>query len=77
MITTINNDHRVFIIERLGWFVRQYFCNMEEIEKVIGDLEKNDEYKVYEFWNGKPKRVSPKKLKELLAANQLNHSFIN
>lgn len=75
-ITTINNELRVFMIVKQGWGNRQYFCNMEQIEECIKDLQEHDEYKIYEFWNNKQTSISRKKLKEILDANQINSSFI-
>jgi ABC-type lipoprotein release transport system permease subunit len=77
MITTIDNNQRVFQIQKQGWQNRSIFCNMADIEKAIKDnLEPHDQYKIYQFWDGKQKPVSKKLLKEFLTANQLNTSFI-
>jgi len=77
MKTTINNEHRVFWIKALGYSHRNYFCNMEEIEKCVRDLPDNEDYSVHEFWNNKPVRLGRKRLSEILKANQIDHSFIN
>lgn len=72
MKTTINNDERVFQIVRMGFFTRQYYCNLEDIPNVLADLEPNDKYKVFENWDYKWKRCSKKHLNEMFAANQIN-----
>jgi hypothetical protein len=75
-ITTINNELRVFMIVKQGWGNKQYFCNMEQIEECVKDLQEHDDYKVYEFWNNKQTSISRKKLKDILTANQIDSSFI-
>lgn len=73
MKTTINNDARVFQIVRMGFFPRQYFCNLEGIPEILtNELEKNDEFKIFENWNFKMKRCSKKHLNEMFAAHKID-----
>lgn len=72
MKTTIDNNQRVFLISRDGFSTRDYFCNIHEIPTCINDLEKNDSFKIYHYWNKKLTRISKKSLNELFAANQIN-----
>ncbi len=76
MITTINNDARVFQIVRLGFFTRQYFCNLEDIPTILkNELEPHDEFQIYENWNFKMKRCTKKFLNEMFAANQIDYKI--
>lgn len=72
MITTINNNQSVFIVERLGVSTRSIFCNLADIPNVLKTFEKNDNFQVSRYWNFKPKKLSKKALNELFKANQIN-----
>jgi len=73
MKTTIENNERVFIVHRNGFFTRDYFVNIKDIPTVITqELEKNDEYIILEYWNKKFKRVSKKNLNAMFTANNIN-----
>lgn len=73
MITTINNEHRVFLIVRKGFSTRHFFCNLEDIPNVLkNELEPNDEYTISEFWNHKFKRASKKLLNEMFQAHKID-----
>lgn len=69
MNTTINNSHRVFMVT--GDMNRQIFSNLKDVPAAIADMDNKDSVKIFEFWNNKPVRVSPKKLAEYLSANQI------
>jgi hypothetical protein len=72
MQTIINNNERVFLIHREGFFVRDYFCNLADIPNILSnELEKHDNYTVSEYWNKKFKRCSKKHLNEMFAANKI------
>jgi hypothetical protein len=72
MQTIINNNERVFLIHREGFFVRDYFCNLAYIPNILSnELEKHDNYTVSEYWNKKFKRCSKKHLNEMFAANKI------
>jgi len=72
MITTIDNNQSVFIIEREGISKNSIFCNLRDIPEVLKNLEKNDNFIVYRYWNYKPKKLTKKGLNELFTANQIN-----
>lgn len=74
MKTQIDNNQRKFLVQSQGFGnTKDIFCNLHDIPKVLHEaFEKNEEYKVYEFWNRKLTRVSKKRLTELYAANQVN-----
>jgi hypothetical protein len=76
MITTIDNNQRVFWIKSGAWAVRNYFCNMADIEKCVKDMPTGEPYTVYHFWDNKPKKISRKTLKTFLQANQLNDNWV-
>ena len=72
--TTINNDQRKFLVQNQGFgSTKDIFCNLHDIPFVLSEyFEKNEEYKVFEYWNRKLKQVSKKKLLELYQANQID-----
>lgn len=73
MKTTIENNERVFIVHRNGFFTRDYFVNIKDIPTIITqELEKNDEYIILEYWNKKFKRVSKNNLNAMFTANNIN-----
>jgi len=73
MITTINNDSRVFQIVRKGFFIQQYFCNLEMIPQIIREeLEPNDQFIICEVWNLKLKKCSKKHLNEMFEAAKID-----
>lgn len=74
MITTINNDLRVFqVVTSTG---KQAFCNLDELNKVMAELGTHAGYfKIWHFWNNKPERVSKKYLDEMYKANGLKREF--
>ena len=72
MITTVNSEQRVFQIVKADFAPRHWFCNLADIPTVIkSELQPHDQYKVYEFWNNKPKAVTRKRLNEMFEANQI------
>jgi hypothetical protein len=75
MKTTIENNYRVYqVVDSLS---RQYFCNIEELNKVINENELRPGYfKIYHFWNNKAKRVSKKDLKSFFEGAELTQEFI-
>jgi hypothetical protein len=74
MITTINNDLRIYqIVTSTG---RQYFCNIEDLNQVIKDSKAIPGYfKIYHYWNNKAQRVSKKDLKAFFEGSQLKQEF--
>jgi len=76
MQTIINNNERVFLIHRKGYFTRTYFVNLKDIPTVLKtELEQNDEYTISEFWNYKFKRCSKKHLNEMFTANKIDYKI--
>jgi len=78
MKTTLDNSQRKFLIQSQGFGTQKdIFCNLANIPFILAEyFEKNEEYKVFEYWNRKLKRVSKKFLNELYTANQINPSNI-
>ena len=70
MTTTINNDLRVFqVVTYLG---KQYFCNVYDLDRIIHDNDlKKGCYRIYHFWNNKPKLCTQKYIKDFFKANNL------
>lgn len=76
MITTIDNNSRVFLIVRKGFFTRSYVCNLEQIPEILTkELEKNDEYTIKEIFNFKLQKCSKKHLNSMFKANQIDFSL--
>lgn len=74
MITTINNDLRVYQVKTsVG---KQAFCNIEQLNEVVKGLQTHEDYfKIYHFWNNKPEKVSKKDLKGFFEAANLKQEF--
>lgn len=74
MRTTIDNNYRVYhVVTSLGY---QYFCNIEELNKVVNENElKVGYFKIYHFWNNKPQRLTKKDLKAMFEGSQLKQEF--
>lgn len=73
MKTTINNDLRVYqVITSAG---KQFFCNIEQLNYVVNSECKQDNFKIYEFWNNKPKKVSRKNLILFFEGAELKQEF--
>jgi hypothetical protein len=74
MNTTINNNLRVFqVVTSVG---KQAFCNLDELNNVMANLCTHAGYfKIYHFWNNKPKRASKKLIDEMFAAMEQKREF--
>ena len=74
MKTTIDNNLRVFqIVTSTG---KQVFCNLDELNNVMSNLSTHAGYfKIWHFWDNKPKRVSRKYIDEMYAANNDKRNF--
>jgi len=61
----LNCNERVFqIVTSTG---TQVFCNLKDITKVLNELQAVEGYfKIYHFWDTKPKRLSYKALNQML-----------
>jgi hypothetical protein len=74
MQTLINNDFRVYqVISSTG---KQYFCNITDLNRIIISNElKAGYFKIYHFWNNKPKKVSKKDLTLFFDGSKLKQEF--
>ena len=73
MKTTINNSLRVFqVVTSTGY---QFFCNIDQLNYIINSECKTGYFKIYHFWNNKPKLVTKKYLLELFESNQIQQEF--
>jgi len=73
MITTIDNNQRVFLIKRKGFSNRDYFVNLKDIPTILqNELEKHDEFTISHYWNEKFKRISKKDLNEMFENNKID-----
>ncbi len=71
-IYQVNSNERVFLIAYQGFKTMNLFCNLKDIPNVLkNEFEKNDQYTISHFWNGKFKRASKKYLNEMFEANQI------
>ncbi len=76
MNITIDNNERVFLIHRDGFFTRDYFCNLKDIPTVLNtELEKNDSYTISEYWNKKFKKCSKVHLNKMFAAHKISFTI--
>lgn len=74
MITTINNDLRVYQVITNN--SKQVFCNIDELNNVCSNLStRKGEFKVLHFWNNKPKRLTKKELDLMFEGSQLKREF--
>ena len=74
MKTEIDNNQRVFqVIDSYG---RNYFCNLNQLNQVIKENDlREGYYKVFHFWNNKPKRATKKLLTEMFEASGIVKEF--
>lgn len=74
MKTTIDNNQRKFLIQSQGFgSQKDIFCNLDTIPTVLNEeFSDNEEFKIFEYYNRKLKRLSKKRLNEIFAANQIN-----
>ncbi|MCB0744228.1 MAG: hypothetical protein KDC67_10015 [Ignavibacteriae bacterium] len=75
MKVELDNGQRVFhVVTSMG---KQAFCNLKDLNKVVENLETHEgHFRIYHFWNNKPKRVSKKYLKEMFKANRIEMGFV-
>jgi hypothetical protein len=68
-----SNTERVFQIVKLGFAKRQYFVNLKDIPHILTtELEKNDAFKIYHFWDTERKACSKKYINEMFKANDID-----
>ena len=74
MQTIIDNNQRKFLIQSQGLGnQKDIFCNLKDIPAILNtEFEKNEEFKIYEFWNRKLKLCSKKHINEMFKANQID-----
>lgn len=74
MKTTINNDLIVYqVITSTG---KQVFCNIEQLNDAVMYLYAHEGYfKIFQFWDNKPKRLSKKDLKLMFEGAGLTQEF--
>ena len=74
MKTTIDNNLRVFqIVTSTG---KQVFCILDELNNVMSNLGTHAGYfRIWHFWDNKPKRVSRKYIDEMYTANNDKRTF--
>lgn len=72
MNTTINNDLRVYQVVNGG---KQFFCNIEQLNYVINSECQEGNFKIFDFWNYKPRKLSRKNLDLMFEGSQLQREF--
>ena len=73
MITQVDNQSRVFVIVRQGFFTRSYVCNLEAIPEILtNELEKNDDFYIMELFNFKLKKCSKKHLNAMFESHKID-----
>lgn len=74
MITTLNSNLRTYMV--VGDYGHAVFCNLPELNQVVREMKYRKGYfKIYDFWNNKPKKVSGKSLKDHFAGICLTQEF--
>ncbi len=74
MITTINNNERVFMVTDKQTKV---LCNLAGLEGAFNSFESHTYIKIYEIWNYKMLTVPKSRLRPMLTAHQLDNKFID
>ena len=73
MTTNIDNNSRVFMIVRSGFFTRSYIVNLEDIPNILkNELEVNDNFEISEILNFKFKKCSKKHLNSMFQAHKID-----
>jgi len=73
MLITINSISRLFLIQRLGFFTREFPCNLEQIPGIIkNELEINDDFIIYEIVGAKIKKCSKTTLNKLFESQKID-----
>jgi hypothetical protein len=77
MKINLDNSQRKFLIQSQGFGAsKDIFCNLHHIPKVLKTaFVKNEEFKIYEFWNRRLKPCSKKHLNLMFEANQINYKL--
>jgi len=70
MITVVDNTLNIFqVVGRDG---SQIFCNFCDLNKVCTPLT---DFKIYRFWNNKPRRAPSKLISDMYAAARIVQTF--
>lgn len=73
MNTIINNDLRIYqVITNIG---KQFFCNIEQLNYVINSECKDNNFKIFHFWNNKPKKINKLDLDSMFIGSNLKREF--
>jgi hypothetical protein len=72
MTTTINNDLRVYQVINGS---NQFFCNIDQLNYVIGSECQEGNFKIYHFWNFKPQKLNRMTLDLMFEGSQLKREF--
>lgn len=72
MKTEINNNLRVYQVITPR---NQFFCNITQLNYVINSECKENDFKIFHFWNNKAKKISKKDLKSFFEGSQLTQEF--
>ena len=74
MTTILDNNQKVFqIVTSTG---KQAFCNFDDLNRTVESLETHEGYfKIFHFWNNKPKLVTKKFLKEIFEGHRIKQEF--
>jgi hypothetical protein len=75
MKPVIDNNQSKFLLTGKSWNTQTYVCNMGDIAKCAKEFDVNQPYTISRLWNGEFKKLTVKKVIELLEANQLDASF--
>jgi len=70
MITTINNNERLFLVT--GDWTTSIVCNLKDLETVCNMVEDKTTLKIYHKWGNKFNVASKKMIKDMLIAMDLN-----
>ena len=74
MKTTIDNNHRIFLLT--GDMNQSLICNIEDLEKCYNTFADKDNVKIQHKWNGRFVHCSKKSIVDMLKALNLNHKFL-
>ena len=74
MITTINNNQRIFLVT--GDYNSSFLCNIQDLEKCCKEIQDKNSIKIQHKWNNKFVRCSKKSILEMLKSLDFNTSFI-
>lgn len=72
MITQLDNNQRIFVVNRLGISTKSIFCNLAQIPDALKEFEVNDEFTIKHYWNFQLKTISKKALNEMFKAHKID-----